>query len=156
MTNVYVVDKLENLGKYAGINANFAKAVAFLQKADFAALPLGKNEIDGDNAWVNAAEAELTPLAAKKPEVHRAYFDIQIPLDGEETYGLAKFDPSAPGSFDEAKDIGFYDQPVEAVTVKPGEFAIFWPNACAHAPGCSLSGPRKIRKLVAKVRAFVN
>ena len=156
MKDVYVIDTIRNLGKYADISANFAKAIAFLQGHDLAALPPGRHEVDGDNAWVNAAEAELTPLDAKKPEVHRAYFDIQIPLDGEETYGLAKFDPSAPGSFDEAKDIGFYDQPVEAVTVKPGEFAIFWPNACAHAPGCSLSGPRKIRKLVAKVRAFVN
>lgn len=153
MENVYVVDKLENLGKYAALGTNFAKAVEFLSTADLGALPLGRNEVDGDNVWVNAAEAKLTPLAAKKPEVHRVYFDIQIPLDGEETYGLARFDPSAPGSFDEAKDIGFYDQPVEPVTVKPGEFAILWPKTCAHAPGCSLDGERTIRKLVAKVRA---
>jgi len=153
MDNVYVVDKIENLGQYAAINANFAKAVDFLAKADLARLPLGRNEVDGENVWVNAAEAKLTPLAGKKPEVHRAYFDIQIPLDGEETYGLAKFDPSASGSFDETKDIGFYDQPVEPVTVKPGEFAILWPKTCAHAPGCSLDGARTIRKLVAKIRA---
>ena len=153
MDNVYIVDKLENLGKYAALNANFAKAVAFLESADLAALPLGKNVVDGDNVWVNAAVAELAPLESKKPEVHHFYFDIQIPLDGEETYGLARFDPAAPGSFDEAKDIGFYDQPVEPVTVRPGEFAILWPRTCAHAPGCSLDGARTIRKLVAKVRA---
>ena len=153
MDNVYIVDKLENLGKYAALNANFAKAVAFLESADLAALPLGKNVVDGDNVWVNAAVAELAPLESKKPEVHHLYFDIQIPLDGEETYGLARFDPAAPGSFDEAKDIGFYDQPVEPVAVKPGEFAILWPRTCAHAPGCSLDGARTIRKLVAKVRA---
>ena len=153
MENIYIVDKVENLGKYAALGENFAKAVAFLQKADFAALPLGRNEVDGDNVWVNAAVAELAPLASKKPEVHRRYFDIQIPLDGEETYGLAKFDPAAAGSFDEAKDIGFYDQAVEPVTVRPGEFAILWPNVCAHAPGCSLDGARTIRKLVVKVKA---
>jgi len=153
MENTYVIDKLENLGKYAAINANFAKAVEFLKKADLAALPLGKNEVDGDNVWVNAAEATLEALAEKKPELHRVYFDIQIPLTGEETYGLAKFDPQSAGSFDEAKDIGFYDQAVEPVTVKPGEFAIFYPNTCLHAPCVSLTGTRTIRKLIAKVRA---
>ena len=153
MSNVYVIDKIENLGKYAAINEHFAKAVAFLSKADLKALPLGRNEVDGDNVWVNAAEAALTPLDGKKPELHHVYFDIQIPLSGEETYGLAKFDPVTPGSFDDAKDIGFYDQPAEPVTVKPGEFAIFYPNTCLHAPCGSLTGPRTIRKLVAKVRA---
>lgn len=153
MENVYVVDKLENLGKYAAINGNFARAVAFLAKANLATLPIGRNVVDGDNVWVNAMDAELTPLDAKKPELHRQYFDIQIPLTGEETYGLAKFDPASAGSFDGTKDIGFYDQAVEPVTVKPGEFAIFYPNVCLHAPGCSLTGGRTIRKLVAKVKA---
>ena len=153
MENVYVIDKVENLGTYAGVGVHFAKAVDFLAKADLARLPTGKNVVDGDNAWVNAAEAELTPFGSKRPELHRRYFDIQIPLDGEETYGLAKYDPSSPGSFDEARDIGFYDQAVEPVTVRPGEFAIFWPGACLHAPCCSLTSARKIRKLVAKIRA---
>lgn len=153
MKDVYVIDTIRNLGKYADISANFAKAIAFLQGHDLAALPPGRHEVDGDNAWVNAAEVALTQLDAKKPEVHHAYFDIQIPLSGEETYGLAAFDPSAVGSFDETKDIGFYDQKVEPVTVKPGEFAIFYPRTCAHAPCCSLDGARTIRKLVVKVRA---
>jgi YhcH/YjgK/YiaL family protein len=86
-------------------------------------------------------------------EVHRASFDIQIPLSGEETYGLAEFDSAAAGSFDEAKDIGFYDQKVVPVTLNPGEFAIFYPRTCAHAPACSLSGPRRIRKIIVKVKS---
>ena len=36
--------------------------------------------------------------------------------------------------------------------LKPGEFAIFFPEKGAHAPGLSSDGPRKIRKLVIKVR----
>ena len=154
MENVYVIDKLENLGKYAGLNANFAKAIAFLKSADLATLPEGKNEIDGENCWANVMNAaELVPLAERKPEVHHAYFDIQIPMSGEEVYGLGPYDPSAAGSFDEAKDIGFYDQAVEPVTVKPGEFALLYPKACAHAPACSLTGPRTIRKIVVKIKA---
>ena len=153
MDKVYVIDRLENLGKYAGLGTNFAKAIAFLAKGGLESLPVGKNEIDGTNCWANVmAEAELVPLADRRPEVHHAYFDIQIPLSGEEVYGLAAFDPSAEGSFDEAKDIGFYSQAVTPVTVRPGEFAILYPETCAHAPACSLTGPRKIRKIVVKVK----
>jgi hypothetical protein len=39
------------------------------------------------------------------------------------------------------------------ITLKPGEFAVFYPKTCAHAPACSLSGPRKIRKIIVKVKA---
>jgi YhcH/YjgK/YiaL family protein len=85
--------------------------------------------------------------------VHRVYFDIQIPLSGEETYGLAEFDPAAAGSFDESKDIGFYDQKVVPVTLKPGEFAVFYPQTCAHAPACAIDAPRRIRKIIVKVKA---
>jgi YhcH/YjgK/YiaL family protein len=151
---VYIVDRLEHLAEYAGISPAFAKAVEFLQKSDLAALAAGRHEIDGDECFaiVNDA-AELVAPAERKVEVHRVYFDIQIPLSGEETYGLAEFDPAAEGSFDESKDIGFYDQKVVPVTLKPGEFAVFYPDTCAHAPACTLGEPCSIRKIIVKVKA---
>ena len=151
---VYIVDRLEHLADYAGISPAFAKAVEFLQKSDLAALAAGRHEIDGDECFaiVNDA-AELVAPAERKVEVHRVYFDIQIPLSGEETYGLAEFDPAAEGSFDESKDIGFYDQKVVPVTLKPGEFAVFYPDTCAHAPACTLGEPCSIRKIIVKVKA---
>ena len=151
---VYAVDRLEHLAEYAGISPAFAKAVEFLQKSDLAALAAGRHEIDGDECFaiVNDA-AELVAPAERKVEVHRVYFDIQIPLSGEETYGLAEFDPAAEGSFDESKDIGFYDQKVVPVTLKPGEFAVFYPDTCAHAPACTLGEPCSIRKIIVKVKA---
>ena len=151
---VYIVDRLEHLADYVGISPALAKAVEFLQKSDLNSLAAGRHEIDGDECFaiVNDA-AELVAPAERKVEVHRVYFDIQIPLSGEETYGLAEFDSTAAGSFDEEKDIGFYGQKVVPVTLKPGEFAVFYPQTCAHAPACSLSGPRKIRKIIVKVKS---
>lgn len=155
MDKPYIHDKIENLGKYVSLGANFAAAIAYLEKTRPEDMAVGKTVIDGENSWSNLMpEAQLKPLAERKPEVHHKYFDIQIPLSGEELFGLATFDPSAPGSFDVAKDIGFYDQPVESVIVKPGEFVILFPNTCAHAPQCSPTGvPQTIRKIVVKVRA---
>jgi len=149
----YVIDKLENLSRYAGISANFAAAVAFLTGGDLKGLSLGRHEIDGERAWANVMDLTLGSLDEKRPEVHHAYFDIQIPLTGEETHGLARFEAGSVGTFDDEKDIGFYDQKVEPVTVRPGEFAIFWPRTCLHAPGCSETGARTIRKIVVKVKS---
>ena len=153
LDSVYVIDEVAHIGEYAAINPGFALVAAFLARPDLDSLAPGRYELDGERvvAIVNGA-AELVPPAERRPEVHRDYFDVQVPLSGEETYGLARFDPAAPGSFDAAKDIGFYDQPVEPHTLRPGEFAILYPETCAHAPACSLSGPRVIRKIVFKVR----
>ena len=151
---VYIVDRLEHLAEYAGISAAFAKAVEFLKRSDLNSLAAGRHEIDGENCFaIVNNEAELVAPAERKVEVHRVYFDIQIPLSGEETYGLAEFDPAAAGSFDESKDIGFYEQKVVPVTLKPGEFAVFYPKTCAHAPACAIDAPRKIRKIIVKVKA---
>ena len=152
---VYAVDRLEHIGRYAGISVAFAKAAEFLQRTDLSSLAAGRHDIDGDACFaIVADEAELVPPSGRKPEFHRRYFDIQIPLTGEETYGLAELDVSAVGEFDEEKDIGFLEQKTVPVTLVPGEFAVFYPGKCAHAPACSLTGARTIRKIVVKVKAL--
>ena len=95
----------------------------------------------------------MVPPSERKPEFHRRYFDIQIPLTGEETYALAELEDSAAEEFDAKADVGFVDLKTVPVTLAPGEFAIFFPEKCAHAPACSLTGPRTIRKIVVKVKA---
>ena len=151
---VYVKDSLANVGPYADYGVHFAKAVAFLQRKDLMKLPNGRYELDGDNAYAMVQEATLKPWGSGRPEVHREYFDIQLPLSGEETIGVGPFDPKTPGDFDEEKDIGFYDDvPVEPLTLEPGQFAILHPCTCAHAPCCSEDAPGAvIRKIVIKVR----
>ena len=151
---VYVKDSLANVGQYADYGAHFAKAVAFLQRKDLMKLPNGRYELDGDDAYAMVQEATLKPWGSGRPEVHREYFDIQLPLSGEETIGVGRFDPKTPGDFDEEKDFGLYDDaPVEPLTLCPGEFAILHPETCAHAPCCSEDAPgMTLRKIVIKIR----
>ena len=151
--DTFSIDRLERIGEYAGLGPGFARAAEFLRRSDLDAIAPGRYELDGDRviAIVNGA-ADLVAPSERKVEVHHDYFDIQVPRSDEETYGLARFDPSARGSFDYAKDIGFYDQRVEYYTLAPGEFAILHPRTCAHAPAVSLTGPRTIRKIIVKVR----
>ena len=150
---VYAVDRLEHIGEYADISAGFVKAVEFLKRGGFDRLAAGRYDIDGDDVFVIVNDAaELVSPSERRTEFHRRYFDVQIPLSGEETYGVAELDLSAVGDFDEEKDIGFLTQKTVPVTLTPGEFVIFHPGTCAHAPACSLSGPRTIRKMIVKVR----
>ena len=150
---VYVIDSLANIGAYADLGRNFAKACGFLSKGDFSSLKPGRNELDGDEAFVNFDEANYVAKEDRRPELHRRYFDIHVPLESDELMGLARHDPSAKGSFDAASDCGFYDEPVEWLVVRRGEFAICWPSACAHAPAVTTDAPRKAKKLIVKVRA---
>ena len=151
---VWIKDSLANVGAYVKLGKNFAKAVAFLGRKDLRNLPNGRYELDGENAYAMVQEATLKPWGTSRPEVHHEYFDIQVPLSGEEIIGVGRFDPSVPGDFDESKDIGFYDGvAVEPLTFCPGEFAILYPHTCAHAPCCSEdSAGTPIRKIVIKVR----
>ena len=151
---VYVADSLERIGEYAGLGAHFAKAVEFLGRRNLANLPNGRYELDGENAYAMVQEAVLKPWGTGRPEVHHEYFDIQVPLSGEEVIGVGRFDPATPGEFDEERDIGFYDDvAVEPLTLSPGRFAILYPDTCAHAPCCSEDAAgTPIRKIVVKVR----
>ena len=151
---VYVADSLANAGKYAELGPHFAKAVEFLQRRDLMRLPNGRYELDGENAYAMVQEATLKPWGTGRPEVHHEYFDIQIPLSGEEMIGVGRFDPAVSGDFDGEKDIGFYDGvAVKPLNLRPGEFAILYPNTCAHAPCCSEDAAgTPIRKIVIKVR----
>ena len=152
---VYIEDSLANVGECAALGKNFAKAVAFLGRKDLRNLPNGRYELDGENAYAMVQEAVLKPWGTGRPEVHHEYFDIQVPLSGEEIIGVGRFDPATPGEFDEERDIGFYDDvAVEPLTLAPGQFAILHPGTCAHAPCCSEDAPGTvIRKIVIKVRA---
>ena len=154
LDGVYAIDRVANLGAYAGLSPHFPAAVDWLLAHDLAALPAGRIELaDGAVAVIVNDAAELKPFGERRPEVHRAFFDIQIPLSGAETFGLARHDPAAAGAFDEARDIGFYDEPVEPFTLVPGEMAILFPKTCAHAPACTVDGAKTVRKIVVKVRA---
>ena len=150
---LHIVGNLADSERYQDLNPLFPKAFAFLKRADIATLPPGRYEIDGDRCWASIQDVALTPVEERKLEAHRRFIDIQAPLTGPETIGLARLaaaDQLPP--FDVEKDFVLYEGPSQPVTLKPGEFAIFFPPLGAHAPcGRAADGPASIRKVVVKV-----
>ena len=151
----FITGKIADSAKYENLHPRFAKAFAFMRRADLASLKPGRYEIDGDNMWAMIQEAKLTPFGdIQRTEVHGAYIDIQAPLDGPETIGLYEMPQKERESlaFDTAKDCSLFDRKTRAVTFMPGDFGVFVPPYGAHAPCKALDGATRVKKLVIKVR----
>lgn len=138
------------------LSERFAKAYAFLAQGNLDALPLGRNEIDGDDVFANVQEYTTVPADEKLFEAHRAYYDVQFVVSGEELLQYVPLEGArATQPFDEASDFCLYEATREpgSIALHAGELAVLAPED-AHKPGCTLSGENKpVRKIVVKVRA---
>ena len=147
-----VVDRLENLEKYASLNPLFAKAMEYLKTTDLNAQELGKVKLQGDDLVVNFSqtkpktkeEAKLLSDCKKYGVTTPYIYSIQIPLSGVEVMGYTAREDLPEADYDADKDISFYPGLAESyIPVKPGMFAIFFPQD-AHAPGASPDGVKKV------------
>ena len=138
------------------LSERFAKAYAFLAQRNLDALPLGRNKIDGDDVFANVQEYTTVPADEKLFEAHRAYYDVQFVVSGEELLQYVPLEAArATQPFDEASDFCLYEATREpgSIALHAGELAVLAPED-AHKPGCTLSGENKpVRKIVVKVRA---
>jgi len=153
---VFVIDLIASLERYQRLNPNFAAAFKFIKEKGWETQTPkdGKFYIDGEKVFAFVNEVQLKPWSQKLVEAHDEYIDIQIPLDGNEVFGVGRIDPRAPKhpTCADGKDIRFRVQDLFPVTVHPGEFAIFFPPVGAHAPCCSDGQSVRVKKLVVKVR----
>lgn len=53
--------KRKDLERYLGISSSLDTAIRYLQNADLAQLQKGRNEIDGDQAFVNRFDYQTMP-----------------------------------------------------------------------------------------------
>ena len=98
-------------------------------------------EIYGAKNVIYSEEAKL--------ETHNNFIDIQIPLSGVELMGYTPRTDLPEEEYDPAKDRTFYKGLAQDyLTIKPGMFALFFPQD-GHAPGVTSN---EIKKLIVKVR----
>ena len=143
-----IFDTLNRLGQYRGICAGLDKLIDFALAHDLNALPAGRNEIDGDNAWMNANVAPLVP-ETDLYERHLEHLDLQIPLDAGEIITVR---PVEELEWDFEGETGFTHGPAGTpLHMVPGTFAVFFPGD-AHNCGISEAGQTSCRKLVGKAK----
>lgn len=146
-----IIDTLDNLGKYIGLNPLFADVVEFLKTNDLNALEAGKHPIKGSDLFVNITTAKGRAKEQAVLETHVEMIDIQIPLDTEETFGYTPLQDLPDYEYNAEKDITKYGDTMAQtyVTCKPGQMAIFFPQD-GHAP-CIAA--QDIKKAIFKVKA---
>ncbi len=147
-----IVDTLDKLVLYKGINPLFEHVVEFIKNNDLDKLAPGKHQIKGDDLFVNITTAKGKMPNEAVLETHKKMIDIQIPLSCAETYGYTPLCNLPESKYDEAKDITkIPDLAADSyVTCNPGMFAIFFPQD-GHAP--CISGEQEIKKAIFKVLA---
>ena len=84
-------------------------------------------------------------------ETHINMIDIQIPLDGEETFGYTPLCDLPAFEYNAEKDITKYGETMAQtyLTLKPGQMGIFFPQD-GHAP--CISDKAEIKKAIFKVK----
>lgn len=146
---------IELAEKYDYLSEKFKKAFTFLRETDLTALPVGNVSIDGEEVYANVQSYISMPAEECPFESHRAYFDVQYVVEGEECFGYEPAENLTPSmEYDEARDLIFYQEPEEAgyIVLKAGDFAIVPPED-AHAPRRRTThGSCQVKKIVVKVR----
>lgn len=145
-----ITDFLHNYKTYLPLHPRFARAFAYLTAADLSQLPEGRTDIEGDEIFIMVSRGELRRAEDAPIEVHDRYIDIQVVIEGAETYGWKERSALVQprGGFDAESDIQFFDDaPSLYYTARAEQMSIFFPED-GHAP---LIGSGSIFKCVVKV-----
>ena len=147
-----IIDTIDNLGKYVALNPLFADVVDFLKCHDLNTMEAGKYPIKEKDLFLNLQMAKGRSQEAAVLETHVEMIDIQIPLSGDETFGYTPLSDLPSFDYNAEKDITKYGETKAQtyVTVKLGQFAIFFPQD-GHAP-CITNVP-EIKKAIFKIKA---
>ena len=147
-----IIDTMENLAKYEAINPLFKDVVKFIAENNLEAMEAGKYPIKDKDLFVNITTAKGKAPDEAVLETHVNMIDIQIPLDGPETFGYTPLCRLPDAPYNAEKDITKYpDLMAESfIDCQPGMFAIFFPQD-GHAPCISMAP--EIKKAIFKVKA---
>ena len=145
-----IKDTLHNFMHFIKIRPAFEKAFEFLAQKSLVDIADGNYEIDGDKLFAVLSHSQGKGVKNAKLEAHRKYIDIQFVIEGKELIGISRVDECKHvlSDYDPKKDIIFFsEKPQKYIKLKPGDFAIFFPND-AHAP---LAEKGIVHKAVIKV-----
>jgi len=147
-----IIDTIENLGKYVALNPLFADVIEFLKNNDLRTMEEGKYPIKDKNLFLSVQVAKQRTKESAFIETHIKMVDIQIPISCAETYGYSPLCDLPEFEYDAELDMTKYGdtKPQTYVTVKPGQFVIFFPQD-GHAP-CIID-EQEIKKVIFKVKA---
>ena len=137
---------------YAFLPPRIQEALAFARSHDLGELPKGRNEIAGDDLYVNIAHYTTGERSEKIWEAHRAYIDIHVLATGTERIDVSHMERMEMGAYEEDKDYVPADGAVTSSTImRPGDFLICYPED-VHRSGVKVDAPAPLKKGIFKVK----
>lgn len=142
---------LKNLERYVGIGKNLDTAIRYLKEHSLEDLSLGRNEVDGDNVFINRFAYETMEEEKAEFEAHELYGDIHLVLSGEEYIGISDLECMEITSIDKETDSVFCKGKTQnRLYMEPGKVLIAFPED-AHKVKIKTGSSCHVEKMVAKV-----
>ncbi len=142
----------EHLERYLGISPALDTAIHYLKTTDLATLQFGRNDVDGEEVYINRFEYDTLPQQQAAWEGHVQYADIHVVLQGEEKIGVTDVSRLRQTTQDPASDFVGYEGEVDTwFTMKPGTLLVVFPED-VHMVKVQLNGQSHVQKAVFKVR----
>lgn len=146
-----IYTKKKYLNCYQGIHKNLDTAIDYLAKHELSELAHGRNEVDGENVFINRFDYETLPEEETAFEAHEHYADIHLLLSGKEQIGISDIANMEITGQDIENDSVDCKGIVEArVPMSTAEVLIAFPED-AHLVKIQLDGKSAVEKAVVKV-----
>lgn len=121
--------KRKDLERYLGMSSSLDTAIRYLQNADLTQLHKGRNDIDGDQAFVNRFDYQTMPQEQAIWEGHVQYGDIHILLSGNEKIGVTNVNALKETVRKPEEDFVGYEGPVTTwLPMTTEDFLIVFPE----------------------------
>lgn len=143
---------MNNLVHYRGITPHLDTAIDFLKSHTLTELQAGRNDVDGENVFINRFGYETMEEKKAVFEAHEFYADIHLVLSGQEWIGVTDMEKMTVTAVDKTADTVECDGPVEnRLYMAPGKVLIVLPED-AHKVKIAVDGPERVEKAVVKVQ----
>lgn len=144
-----IVGSIKNAERYFCVNKDFEAAFKILKGLDEAS-----NEritIRDGEFWINIAEFEEISAGEKHLEAHRDFLDLHFIIEGEEHFGYADAEGlTEVKAYDKENDYLLLSGEADALTLKKGDFCVFFPED-AHIPVMG-KGDGRLKKAIVKIK----
>lgn len=124
-----IYTNMDRILRYLGISENLDTAIRYLMSTDLKDLQMGRNEIDGDDVFVNRFDYQTMSPEQAIWEGHERYGDIHVLLSGHEKIGISDTAALTMTDRREADDFVGFEGPVQTwCTMQPGDLLIVYPE----------------------------
>lgn len=124
-----IYTKRSHLHRYLGLSESMDAAIHYLLSADLSALTMGRNDIAGDQTFVNRFNYQTVPAHEAAWEGHTSYGDIHVVLSGRERIGVSCADSLTVTQRNPQEDfVGYRGEVQTWVDMTPEDILIVFPE----------------------------